>query len=104
MANLRLNATSAWVWPGICRVSLKSRSGRLKLYQKLCRRRDIDERLFRRKPDSNLIYERTAVFERRLSLGFLEHDCASIQPCLAVTRRLKATGIFWARTWHVRIE
>src|SRR6266498_5756212 len=78
-------------------VALKSRSGRLKLYQKLCRRRDIDERLFRRKPDSNLIYERTAVFERRLSLGFLEHDCASIQPCLDVTRRLKATGIFWTR-------
>jgi len=35
--------------------------------------------LFRRQPGVDLIYEPTTVFERGLSLDFLEHDCTSIQ-------------------------
>src|SRR5262249_52043753 len=50
----------------------------------------------------DLIDERTTVFERGLSLDFLEHDCTSHPARLPVglTQWLKATVIFWTRTLH----
>jgi hypothetical protein len=47
-----------------------------------------------------LIYQRTTVCERGLSLEFLEHDCTSIQGPVGLTQRLKATVIFWTRAFH----
>src|SRR5262245_23565219 len=42
---------------------LESRSGKLKIKQKLCRRRDVHEGLFHKRPSIDLIYERTTVCE-----------------------------------------
>src|SRR5262245_24185533 len=51
-------STLSRAWCGL----FESRSGKLKIKQKLCR---IDEGLFRRKPGIDLIYERTTVCECR---------------------------------------
>ena len=40
---------------------------------------DIHEGVFRRQPCNDLLYERTTVFERRLSLDLLDHDCTPQQ-------------------------
>jgi hypothetical protein len=75
--------------------SFESRSGKLKIQLKLCRRRDIHEGFFRRQSGIDLIYERTTVCECGLSLEFLEHDCTFIQQGpVGPTQRLDATDFF----------
>jgi hypothetical protein len=47
--------------------------GTLKIRKKLCRRCLIGEGLFARKVGNDLLYERTTILKRGLSLDFLAH-------------------------------
>src|SRR4029077_6148579 len=68
---LRLSTPS----PAACGL-VENRNGELKMQLKFCHPRDVHEGLFRRQRGNDLIYEHATVFEHRLSLDFLDHDCA----------------------------